>query len=106
MENFKIGDMVRTNKGDKAILVDISEDRKNTLIFNLSKMRPVATEMKNIKEKINDPNYKVVVGKSVECSPENSNEDEIKDELIETLRDENSFLKKMITDVMDSVKKR
>lgn len=117
MEKYKNGDLVKTNKRDKVVILDISKNENKALIFNLSQMHPDIIKIKDIKEKIDDSNCKVIVNK-VKISDEQDNDvqkvcddfeeklDETKDELVETLRDENSFLKKIITDVMGEVTKK
>lgn len=75
MNKYKVGDMVEIKKGDRAIIVDFENDE--AIIFNLSKMHPGKIKVKDIKEKVCEPNCKVVVEKvnTKERSTESEQED-------------------------------
>ena len=108
MEKYKTGDVVKTKKGNKAIIVEIGKDHKEALIFDLTEMHPGKIKIADIKEKIDDPNCKVVIEKVDEsnsdvekvCDDFEEKLDRTKDEIIEILKIQNKFLRDFILSVV------
>ena len=130
MEKYKMGDMIKTKKGDRAIIVDIIEDDEKAIIFNLSKMHPGKIKIEDIKEKVNDPNCKVIVERiGINKNTKNESEDdeeidedeetietlieeleeekekhqETKDELIITLKKEVNFIENLVNNIIRKI---
>jgi len=88
MKKYQIGNIIKTKKGDKCIIVDIEE--KEAFVFNLSEMEPEKIKITDIKGKVGDANCTTVVinGKK---QVRNQNEEEAKviDDDEEIVEDEN-----------------
>ena len=65
MEKLKVGNIVKTKKGQTCVIVDILDD--SVIIFNLTKMEPDKIKIKEIKEIIGEANCTTMVvnGKKV-----------------------------------------
>lgn len=65
MEKLKVGNIVKTKKGQTCVIVDILDD--SAIIFNLTKMEPDKIKIKEIKEIIGEANCTTMVvnGKKV-----------------------------------------
>lgn len=59
MKKYQIGNIIKTKKGDKCIIVDMEE--KEALVFNLSEMEPEKIKINDIKGKVGDANCTTVV---------------------------------------------
>ena len=90
MEKLKVGNIVKTKKGQTCVIVDILDD--SAIIFNLTKMEPDKIKIKEIKEIIGEANCTTMVvnGKKVmEKDTEVETEENKRTETIETDNDEN-----------------
>ena len=94
MKKYQIGNIIKTKKGDKCIIVDMEE--KEAFVFNLSEMEPEKIKITDIKEKVGDANYTTVVingKKQVRNQNEEEatevDEEEIIEEEIETSEEDN-----------------
>lgn len=65
MEKLKVGNIVKTKKGQTCVIVDILDD--SAIIFNLTKMEPDKIKIKEVKEIIGEANCTTMVvnGKKV-----------------------------------------
>lgn len=65
MEKLKVGNIVKTKKGQTCVIVDILDDE--AIIFNITKMHPDKIKIKEIKEIIGEANCTTMVvdGKKV-----------------------------------------
>lgn len=59
MKKYQIGNIIKTKKGDKCIIVDMEE--KEAFVFNLSEMEPEKIKITDIKGKVGDANCTTVV---------------------------------------------
>lgn len=112
METYKMGDLIKTKRGDKAVIIDILEDNEKAIVFNLSKMHPDKINIKDIKEKVVDPDCKIVIEKVQIKNDEDSETDtkeeikeaqETKEELLDTLKTQNNFLRDLISSVIRKI---
>lgn len=90
MEKLKVGNIVKTKKGQTCVIVDILDD--SAIIFNLTKMEPDKIKIKEVKEIIGEANCTTMVvnGKKVmEKDTEVETEENKRTETIETDNDEN-----------------
>lgn len=114
MEKYKMGDVVRLNGGDEVIILETRKDEAKT--FNVSKCHPEIIKLSEIKEKIDKPNYNVVVKKVHKtdvnedvqkvCDDFEEELDETKEELIETLKVQNKFLMDMLNTMLNAAVKK
>lgn len=89
MEKLKVGNIVKTKKGQTCVIVDILDDL--AIIFNLTKMEPDKIKIKEVKEIIGEANCTTMVvnGKKVmEKDTEVETEENKKTETIEIDNDE------------------
>lgn len=89
MEKLKVGNIVKTKKGQTCVIVDILDD--SAIIFNLTKMEPDKIKIKEVKEIIGEANCTTMVvnGKKVmEKDTEVETEENKKTETIEIDNDE------------------
>lgn len=89
MEKLKVGNIVKTKKGQTCVIVDILDD--SVIIFNLTKMEPDKIKIKEVKEIIGEANCTTMVvnGKKVmEKDTEVETEENKKTETIEIDNDE------------------
>lgn len=90
MEKLKVGNIVKTKKGQTCVIVDILDD--SAIIFNLTKMEPDKIKIKEVKEIIGEANCTTMVvngKKVVEKDTEVETEENKRTETIETDNDEN-----------------
>ena len=90
MEKLKVGNIVKTKKGQTCVIVDILDD--SAIIFNLTKMEPDKIKIKEVKEIIGEANCTTMVvnGKKVmEKDTEVETEENKRTETIETDNEEN-----------------
>ena len=94
MKKYQIGNIIKTKKGDKCIIVDMEE--KEAFVFNLSEMEPEKIKITDIKEKVGDANCTTIVingKKQVRNQNEEEatevDEEEIIEEEIETSEEDN-----------------
>jgi len=59
MKKYQIGNIIKTKKGDKCIIIDIEE--KEAFVFNLTEMEPEKIKLTDIKGKVGDANCTTVV---------------------------------------------
>ncbi len=90
MKEFQVGNIVKTKKGDKCIIVDI--EGKEAFVFNLSKMEPQTINISNIKEKVGDSNSTTIIvnGKKVVRKKDEDEPTESANEAIEIEKEENT----------------
>ena len=94
MKKYQIGNIIKTKKGDKCIIVDMEE--KEAFVFNFSEMEPEKIKITDIKEKVGDANCTTIVingKKQVRNQNEEEatevDEEEIIEEEIETSEEDN-----------------
>lgn len=114
MNKYKMGDVVRLNGGDEVIILETKKDEAKA--FNVSKCHPEIIKLSEIKEKIDNPDYKVVVKKMKKdetdedvrkvCDDFEEALDETKEELIETLKVQNKFLMDMLNTMLNAAVKK
>ena len=129
MKKYKMGDMIKTRKGDEAVILELKDDGEKAIIFNLSKMRPMKIDTDDIKEIVNNPKCNVVVERIdinktnkeheedadeidddeaietllEELEEEKEKHQETKDELILTLKSEVNFIESLVNNIIRKI---
>lgn len=75
MEKLKVGNIVKTKKGQTCVIVDILDDE--AIIFNITKMHPDKIKIKEIKEIIGEANCTTMVVDGKKVTVKNHEEEKV-----------------------------
>ena len=74
MKKYKSGDIIKTKKGDKCIILDIADDE--AMIFNLSKVEPDTIKLNEIEKVVGKANHTTMIVNGKKVKSDNDEEKE------------------------------